>query len=64
MRITDAIPLVDAGLVFACVAGLLNVIAMIDVFDFEEARLFGWPSRTLGRTGAKAGAEAAQAKEA
>jgi hypothetical protein len=60
MRITHAIPLVDAGLVFACVAGLLNVIAMIDVFDFEEARLFGWPSRTL----AKAGAGAARAKEA
>ena len=49
MRIDHPIPLVDAGLVFACVAGLLNVLAMIDVFDFEEARLFGWPTRTLAK---------------
>jgi hypothetical protein len=49
LRVTHAIPLVDAGLVFACIAGLLNVLAMIDVFDFEEAKLFGWPSRSLSK---------------
>lgn len=43
MRITHDIPYVEAGLVFGCVAGLLNVIAMLDVFGYGEARLFGWP---------------------
>jgi TM2 domain-containing membrane protein YozV len=43
MRITHDIPYVEAGLVFGCVAGLLNVIAMLDVYGYGEARLFGWP---------------------
>jgi hypothetical protein len=49
MRIRHEIALVDAGLVFACVAGLLNVLAMIDVFDHGEARLRGWPPRSAAR---------------
>ena len=43
MRVTRDIPYVEAGLVFGCVAGLLNVLAMIDVYGFGEAKLFGWP---------------------
>ena len=47
MRIKHAIELVDPGLVFGCVAGLLNILAMIDVFDFGEAKLMGWSPRKL-----------------
>ncbi len=43
MRVTRDIPYVEAGLVFGCVAGMLNVLAMIDVYGFGEAKLFGWP---------------------
>jgi TM2 domain-containing membrane protein YozV/predicted outer membrane lipoprotein len=46
MRITHDIPYVEAGLVFGCVAGLLNVVAMLDVYGWGEAKLFGWPPRT------------------
>lgn len=42
-RVTAEIPYVDAGLVFGCVAGLLNILAMIDVYSFSEARLLGLP---------------------
>jgi len=59
MHISHAIPLVDAGLVFGCVAGLLNLLAMIDVFDFGEARLMGWAPRTLARATADGGARGA-----
>jgi len=59
VRVTHAIPLVDAGLVFGCIAGLLNILAMIDVFDFEEARLFGWPARTLAKDARAAGSRSA-----
>ena len=31
----------DAGLVFACVAGLLNVLAMIDVYAWQEEHVLG-----------------------
>ena len=47
MRITSRIPYVDAGLVFGCVAGLLNILAMIDVYAFGEAKLLGRPLKTL-----------------
>ena len=56
MRIDHSIALVDAGLVFGCVAGLLNVLAMIDVFDFSEARVFGWPHRSARRAAGERGA--------
>jgi hypothetical protein len=45
-RVTHDIPYVDAGLVFGCVAGLLNVLAMIDVFGYGEAKLLGLPLKT------------------
>ena len=35
------IPHVDAGLTFGCVAGLLNVMAMLDVYRHAEARVLG-----------------------
>jgi hypothetical protein len=46
VRVTGTIPYVDAGLVFGCVAGLLNVLAMIDVYAYGEARLLGLPLKT------------------
>lgn len=45
MRVRKELPYVDCGLVFGCVAGLLNVLALIDVFGWSEARLFGWPQK-------------------
>lgn len=41
---------VDAGLVFACVAGMLNTLAMIDVYGFSESKLLGLPLRTSHAT--------------
>jgi hypothetical protein len=37
-RVTRDIPYVDAGLVMGCLAGLLNVLALLDVFGQAEAR--------------------------
>lgn len=48
MRVSRDIPYVEAGLVFGCVAGLLNVLAMIDVYGYGEAKLFGWPLKHHG----------------
>jgi len=39
--VTGDIALVDAGLVFACMAGLLNVLAMLDVQGVAERRWSG-----------------------
>ena len=39
-RIAHEIPYGDAGLVFGCVAGLLNVLAMIDAYAASEVRWF------------------------
>jgi len=36
-RVTHDIPYVDAGLVMVCLAGLLNVLALLDVFARAEA---------------------------
>ena len=47
MRITHSIRFAEPGLVFGCVAGLLNVLAMIDTFAFGEARSFDLPLKTL-----------------
>jgi hypothetical protein len=46
MRVRHEITYVDCGLVFGCVAGLLNVLAMIDAFGYAEAKAFGWPVKT------------------
>jgi TM2 domain-containing membrane protein YozV len=45
-RVTEHIPYVEAGLVYGCVAGLLNVLAMIDVYAWDEARELGLDPRT------------------
>jgi hypothetical protein len=37
-RVTRDIPYVDAGLVMGCLAGLLNVLALLDVFGQAEER--------------------------
>jgi hypothetical protein len=46
MRVRGEIAYVDCGLVFGCVAGMLNVLAMIDAFGYAEAKAFGWPTKT------------------
>jgi hypothetical protein len=42
-RVAGEIPLAEAGLVFGCLAGLLNVLAMIDVYGGAEREHFGSP---------------------
>ena len=39
--VTGEIPFADAGLTFGCIAGLLNVLAMLDVYRSAEARVLG-----------------------
>lgn len=55
MTVSREIPYVEAGLVFGCVAGLLNVLAMIDVYGYGEAKLFGWPLKHHGEPQADRG---------
>ena len=38
-RITAEVPYADAGVVIACVAGMLNVLCMLDAFSYGEERL-------------------------
>jgi uncharacterized membrane protein len=45
-RVQHDITYVDAGLVFGCIAGLLNTLAMIDVYGFTESKLLGLPLRS------------------
>ncbi len=40
-RVTGEIPRVDVGLLFACMAGLLNVLALLDVYGVAERRWLG-----------------------
>lgn len=37
-RVTSELPWVDVGLLYACMAGLLNVLAMLDVWGVAEQR--------------------------
>jgi len=39
--VTSEIPRVDVGLLFGCMAGLLNILAMLDVFGVGEPRWLG-----------------------
>jgi TM2 domain-containing membrane protein YozV len=39
--VTGDIAYADAGLVFVCLAGLLNVLALMDAYVYAEARFFG-----------------------
>lgn len=58
MRVTRDIPYVDGGLVFACVAGLLNILAMIDVYGWTEAKELGLPLKSSEAAEASASAPA------
>jgi TM2 domain-containing membrane protein YozV len=40
-RIEGPIDYVDAGVVLACVAGMLNVLVMLDVYSWSEERILG-----------------------
>lgn len=42
-RVTRELPWVDVGLLYACMAGLLNVLAMLDVWGVAEERWLGAP---------------------
>ncbi|MSR63661.1 MAG: hypothetical protein EXS08_14615 [Planctomycetes bacterium] len=42
--VAGEIPLGDVGLLYACMAGLLNVLAMLDVFSVAETRRFTSPA--------------------
>jgi hypothetical protein len=39
--VRDDIPYVDAGVVIGCVAGMLNVLVMLDAYGYSESRLLG-----------------------
>ncbi len=49
-RVKSDIAYVDAGLVFGCIAGLLNILAMIDAYGFTESKLLGLPLRSSHAT--------------
>ena len=38
-RLTHDIPYADGGVVLACVAGMLNVLAMLDAYTYGERKL-------------------------
>jgi len=54
-RVSATIPYVEAGLVIASIAGMLNIMAMLDVFGCADARLFG-RAREAAAGGAEVGA--------
>ncbi|HEX6882764.1 MAG TPA: DUF6677 family protein [Planctomycetota bacterium] len=41
LRVTDEIRWVDVGLLYGCMAGLLNVLAVLDVYGLAEQRWLG-----------------------
>ena len=43
-RVLHELPLGDVGLLFACMAGLLNVLALLDVYGVAERRWFESPA--------------------
>jgi hypothetical protein len=53
-RVTRELSWVDVGLLYACMAGLLNVLAMLDVWGVAEKRWLGVPAEraTAGAGGA------------
>jgi len=52
-RVTGPIAHADVGLLFACLAGLLNVLAMLDVYRHAEGRLLAEPEGSDGARGAQ-----------
>lgn len=57
--VTGEIEWADAGLTYACIAGLLNVLAMLDVYGWAEERWLGRDPLASGGAAAKAGAGSA-----
>ncbi len=57
-RVTGEMPLGDVGLLFACMAGLLNVLAMLDVCGVAEKRWLGLPTEPAAKKPEPAGGEA------
>lgn len=51
-----AIPYAEAGLVLACLAGLLNILAILDVYGWGEARALDGKQGARSAKAAKAGA--------
>jgi TM2 domain-containing membrane protein YozV len=47
----------DAGVVLACVAGMLNVLGMLDAYAYSEETLTGVPRHTHSQDGGAAGRE-------
>lgn len=64
MRVVRDIPYVEAGLVFGCVAGMLNVLALLDVYGWGEARLLGLPLKSSHAAAAGEAAPSAAAASA
>lgn len=62
-RVTSELPWGDVGLLYACMAGLLNVLAMLDVFGVAEARWRGAPAVRLAGAGAAPSAPGAAGGE-
>lgn len=53
-RLRGEIPYVDAGLVFGCLAGLVNILGMMDTYTIAEIRLKETPSRDRSSGAAEA----------
>lgn len=63
MRVDHDIPWADAGLLLACLAGLLNILAMLDVYAWSEAVALGRdPLQPRGENDGKAGGGSKAAK--
>lgn len=60
VRVDHEIVWADTGLLFGCIAGLLNVLAMLDVYAWGEALAFG--DNPLAPRGEAAKAKAARSK--
>ncbi|MEM6674297.1 MAG: DUF6677 family protein [Planctomycetota bacterium] len=45
-RLTERLPYDDAGVVIASIAGMLNVLLLLDVYGYSEAKRFGTPLPT------------------
>jgi hypothetical protein len=52
LRITTDIPYLDAGLLYTCVAGLLNLVVLVDLYEIHVKIRTGAaaPSKTAGAT--------------
>jgi len=56
--VTRELPLADVGLLYACMAGLLNVLAMLDVWGVAEERWMQPAARDTVGAGATPGPSA------